>query len=120
MREKVGPPQMPPGKTYRTLFGLEIYLTPVFMISSIAIVTFVIGTLVFQEDTTRVFTNTRVWLTTNLDWLFLISVNLVLLFCVFVACSPLGKVRFCWSHPWLFSVRPVTFSVVCLRARVNM
>ena len=34
------------------------------------------------------------WLTKNLDWLFLISVNLVLLFCVFVACSPLGKVRF--------------------------
>lgn len=94
MLEKVSPSQIPRGKTYRTLFGLEIYVTPVFVISSIAIVTFVIGSLVFQEDTTRFFTNTRVWLTTHLDWLFLISVNLVLLFCVFVACSPLGKVRF--------------------------
>ena len=69
-------------------------MTPVFVISSIAIVSFVIGSLVFQEDTTRFFTNTRVWLTTHLDWLFLISVNLVLLFCTVVACSPLGKVRF--------------------------
>ena len=85
---------MPPEKAYRKLFGLEIYLTPVFVISSIAILVFVIGTLIFQESATRVFTNTRVWLTTNLDWLFLISINLVLLFCIFVAFSSLGKVRF--------------------------
>ena len=87
-------PQVPLEKGPRKFLGLEIYLTPVFVISSTTIVTLVVGTLVFQESATSVLTNTRVWLTTNLDWLFLISMNLVLLFCIFVACSSLGKVRF--------------------------
>ena len=94
MSEEATSSQMPPEKAYRKLWGLEIYLTPVFVISSITIITFVIGTLVFQESATRVFTNMRVWLTTSLDWLFLISINLVLVFCIFVAFSSLGKVRF--------------------------
>ena len=86
------PHQMEEGR-YRKLFGLEIYLTPVFVISSIAIIAFVIGSLVFQEGATKLFGDLRVWLTTNLDWLFMISTNLVFLFCLVVAISPLGKVR---------------------------
>ena len=78
---------------YRKLLGLEIYLTPVFVISSIAIIVFIIGSLVFQEGATKLFGDLRVWLTTNLDWLFMITTNLVFLFCLVVAFSPLGKVR---------------------------
>ena len=86
-------PQLLDDGEYRKLFGLDIYLTPVFSISSITIVVFVVGSLVFQEAATEVFKNTRAWLTTNLDWFFLIAANLTLLFCLYVACSPLGKVR---------------------------
>ena len=86
-------PQLLDDGEYRKLFGLDIYLTPVFVISSITIVVFVVGSLVFQEAATEVFKNTREWLTTNLDWFFLIAANLTLLFCLYVACSPLGKVR---------------------------
>ena len=86
-------PQLPADKEYRKLFGLDIYLTPVFVIASIAIVVFVVGALVFQEGATKLFGNVRVWLTTNLDWLFMITANLVFLFCLFVAFSPIGKVR---------------------------
>ncbi len=86
-------PQLPDDKEYRKLFGLDIYLTPVFVISSITIVAFVIGALVFQEAATEVFKNIRGWLTTNLDWFFMSAANLVLLFCLYVALSPLGKVR---------------------------
>ena len=93
MREEGKQPQYMEEREYRKLFGLEIYLTPVFVISSIAILAFVVGALVFQEDATKVFGATRVWLTTNLDWLFMITANLVLLFCLFVAFSPLGKIR---------------------------
>ena len=93
MREEGKQPQLPEEREYRKLFGLDIYLTPVFVISSIAIVAFVVGSLVFQEGATKVFGNTRTWLTTNLDWLFMITANLVFLFCLFVAFSPLGKVR---------------------------
>lgn len=78
---------------YRRLFGLDIHLTPVFVFSSLSIVAFVLGALVFREAATEVFKGTRVWLTTNLDWFFLISANLVLLFCLYVVVSPLGRVR---------------------------
>ena len=93
MDENKKQPQLLDDGEYRKLFGLDIYLTPVFSISSIIIVVFVVGSLVFQEAATEVFRNTREWLTTNLDWFFLISANLTLLFCLYVACSPLGKVR---------------------------
>ena len=86
-------PQLPNDEEYHKLFGLDIYLTPVFAISSITIVAFIAGALVFEEAATEVFKNTREWLTTNLDWFFMIAANLTLLFCLYVAFSPLGKVR---------------------------
>ena len=87
--------QQPPldGRKYRKLFGLDIYLTPVFVISSITIVAFVVGALVFRQPATEVFRATREWLTANLDWFFIIAANLVLLFCLYLAISPLGRVR---------------------------
>ena len=92
--------QQPPAdvRQYRRLFGLEIYLTPVFVISSITIVAFVFVTLVFQDAATEVFKAARVWLTTSLDWFFIISANLILLFCLYVAISPLGRVRLGGAH----------------------
>ena len=93
MREEGEQPQYMKETEYKKLFGLEIYLTPVFVISSIAIVIFIIGSLIFQESATKLFGDLRVWLTTNLDWLFMITTNLVFLFCLVVAFSPLGKVR---------------------------
>jgi len=93
MHEEGKQPQYMQEREYKKLFGLEIYLTPVFVISSIAIVVFIIGSLIFQEGATKLFGDLRVWLTTNLDWLFMITANLVFLFCLVVAFSPLGKVR---------------------------
>ena len=93
MREEGQQPQLPEDREYRKLFGLDIYLTPVFVIASIAILAFVVGSLVFQEGATTLFGNVRVWLTTNLDWWFMDITNLLLLFCLFLIVSPLGKVR---------------------------
>ena len=93
MREEGKQPQYMHEREYKKLFGLDIYLTPVFVISSIAIVVFIIGSLIFQEGATKLFGGLRVWLTTNLDWLFMITANLVFIFCLVVAFSPLGKIR---------------------------
>ena len=71
------------------IFGL----TPVFLVSSIAIVIFVVGSLVFREGATHLFGATRKWLTTNFDWWFMDIVNLIVVFCLFLVVSPLGKVR---------------------------
>ncbi|MDE0481815.1 MAG: BCCT family transporter [Candidatus Poribacteria bacterium] len=97
MNEEGKQPQQMPHQidegSYKKLFGFEIYLTPVFVISSITIVAFIVGSLIFQEQATTLFGDVRVWLTTNLDWFFMISTNLVFLFCLFVALSPFGKIR---------------------------
>ena len=93
MHEDEKQSRLPDEERYQKLFGLNILLTPVFVISSIAIVVFVLGSLIFQEHATTLFKHTRSWLTTNLDWFFMLSVNLVVLFCLVVAFSPLGKVR---------------------------
>ena len=94
--EEKQPQQMPhqvdEGK-YKKLFGLDIYLTPVFIISSITIVVFIVGSLIFQKQATQLFGDVRKWLTTNLDWLFMSTTNLVVLFCLLVALLPLGKIR---------------------------
>lgn len=101
MHEEEKQPQQMPHQVdegrYKKLFGLEIYLTPVFVISSITIVIFILGSLIFKRHLTigdeTVFEIARVWLTTNLDWLFMSTANLVFLFCLIVAISPLGKIR---------------------------
>ncbi|MYF56062.1 BCCT family transporter [Candidatus Poribacteria bacterium] len=86
------PHQVDEGR-YKKLFGLNIYLTPVFVISGITIVLFIVGSLIFQDQATKLFGGVRTWLTTNLDWLFMSTANLVVLFCLIVAISPLGKIR---------------------------
>ena len=68
-------------------------LTPVFLISAITIIVFVVGSLVFRESATKLFGATRVWLTTNFDWWFIDITNILLLFCLFLIFSPLGRIR---------------------------
>ncbi len=71
------------------IFGV----TPVFLISSVVIVIFVLASLVFREGATTLFGATRTWLTTNFDWWFMDIVNLLVVFCLFLIVSPVGKVR---------------------------
>ena len=68
-------------------------LTSVFWISAITIVIFVIASLVFKDQATTFFGAARVWLTTSFDWWFIDIVNLLLIFCLFLIVSPLGKIR---------------------------
>ncbi|HMB46803.1 MAG TPA: BCCT family transporter, partial [Afifellaceae bacterium] len=51
-------------------FGLDIH-NPVFLISGLAIVAFVIITLMFKESAKDVFEGMRNWLTSKLGWFFL-------------------------------------------------
>ena len=74
------------------IFGLDIN-APVFLTSSLTITVFVLVALVFQEQATVIFENVRVWITSRLDWVFLLSCSLLVLFCLYLLVSPLGKVR---------------------------
>ena len=80
------------GRDNVQFFGLDIH-NPVFMVSGLTIVAFVIGTLLFQEGAGEFFGWLRPWLTSNLDWVFAIAGNIFVVFCLVLAASPLGKIR---------------------------
>ncbi len=73
-------------------FGLDIH-NPVFLISGLSIVAFVLITLMFQEDATSFFGWLRPALTSTFDWFFLLSANLFVIFCLVLMVTPLGKIR---------------------------
>lgn len=73
-------------------FGLDIH-NPVFMISGLTIVAFVLVTLALGDQAGAVFNSMRDWLTSTFDWFFLLSGNVFVLLCLFLIVSPYGKVR---------------------------
>jgi betaine/carnitine transporter, BCCT family len=73
-------------------FGLDIH-NPVFLVSGISIVAFVILTLMFQNQASEFFTELRTMLTSSLDWFFLSAANIFVLFCVVLMVTPLGRIR---------------------------
>ncbi len=66
---------------------------PVFLVSALAVVGFVIFTLIFGTSAGAWFNGLKTWMTSNLDWFFLSAANVFILFCVFLIVSPLGRVR---------------------------
>jgi BCCT family betaine/carnitine transporter len=74
------------------ILGLDIH-NPVFLVSAVLVVAFVVGTLLFLDSAGAAFSNMRIWITTKFDWLFMISMNVFVLFSLYVACSKLGNVR---------------------------
>ena len=74
------------------LFGLDIH-NPVFLISGITIIGFVLITLMFQQGAGEFFGWLRPAVTSNFDWFFLSSGNLFVLFAILLVITPLGKVR---------------------------
>ena len=73
-------------------FGLDIH-NPVFLVSGLAIIAFVLITLMFQQGATEFFGWLRPALTSTFDWFFLGAANIFVLFCVLLMVTPLGKVR---------------------------
>lgn len=80
------------GQDNLQIFGLDINV-PVFLTSSLTIIIFVLVALVFQEKATVLFEDIRKWMTSRLDWVFLLTCSLLGLFCLYLIVSPLGKVR---------------------------
>ena len=73
-------------------FGLDIH-NPVFAISSLLIIAFVLLSLANQEASAEFFGWFRPWLTSTFDWFLVISVNIITLFCLALIVLPVGAVR---------------------------
>ncbi len=73
-------------------FGLDIH-NPVFLISGLAIVLFVLVTLMFQAEASEFFNWLRPAITETFDWFFLSAANVFVVFCLILLVTPLGKIR---------------------------
>ena len=80
------------GRDNITPFGLDIH-NPVFVVSGLTIIAFVLITLMFQEGATEFFGWLRPFLTSTFDWFFLASANIFVIFCIILMLSPLGSIR---------------------------
>lgn len=72
--------------------GLDMH-NPVFFISAAAILIFAAATLAFPTHAAEAFASARNWTLSAFDWLFVITTNIALVFCIAIAISPLGRVR---------------------------
>ena len=80
------------GQDNITPFGLDIH-NPVFLISGLTIILFVLYTLMFQEQAGAFFGWLRPAITSTFDWFFLSAGNLFVLFAIALIFLPVGKVR---------------------------
>jgi BCCT family betaine/carnitine transporter len=73
-------------------FGMELH-NPVFLISSLLVLVFVIGTLMFPGEAKQAFDDSKLWSIANFDWLFLVAGNFFVLFCLALIALPVGSIR---------------------------
>jgi betaine/carnitine transporter, BCCT family len=73
-------------------WGMDIH-NPVFIVSASLIVLFVMATIQFPHSANEILANVRGWCLSTFDSFMMISVNLVLLFCVSLTVLPVAKIR---------------------------
>ncbi|MCY4276167.1 MAG: BCCT family transporter [Gammaproteobacteria bacterium] len=73
-------------------FGLDIN-NPVFLISGLLIIAFVLLALANQQASAEFFGWLRPFLTREFDWFLVISVDIMLIFCLVLIFLPVGSVR---------------------------
>ncbi|WP_101757878.1 BCCT family transporter [Oceanicoccus sp. KOV_DT_Chl] len=74
------------------IMGMDIH-NPVFFVSSLLIILFVTGTIIYPEGANHLLNEVKVWCLSNFDWFLMGSANFLLMFCIGVAVSPLGRIR---------------------------
>ncbi|QEP42254.1 BCCT family transporter [Ectothiorhodospiraceae bacterium BW-2] len=80
------------GQDNLRVLGMDIH-NPVFFISALLILTFVIGTLLFPTNANEMLNGVKGWSIDNFDWLFIWGANLFVLFCVALIFLPVAKIR---------------------------
>jgi len=90
------------------VLGLDVH-NPVFFVSALLIVVFVLGTLLAPEKAQHGLEGARDWTLTHAHWVFSSTILIVFAFCIAVAVSPLGRLRLggvaatpvFWRRSWL-------------------
>ena len=80
------------GKSTRSFAGMLVDPLVFFPTALLSLVVIVYSVLA-PDQSASLFNAVRVWCTTSFDWFFMAAGNLLLLFCVAIAVSPLGRIR---------------------------
>ena len=80
------------GRDNIRFLGLDVH-NPVFAVSSLTIIAFVTGVLAFRDAAAGVFDALYAWLTSTFDWVFMGAGNVLVLFCLLLLVTPVGRVR---------------------------
>ena len=72
--------------------GLDIH-NPVFVISALLILLFVIGTLIAPAEAKVILDGAKNWTINNFDWLFMSASNWFVIFCLAILVLPVGRIR---------------------------
>ena len=78
------------GRIFKCAFDIH---NPVFLVSAVGIVAFVLGTLAQLETAEAAFGWLRTTLTQSFDWFFMLSADLFVLFCLCLLAPPWGGVK---------------------------
>ncbi len=73
-------------------FGLDLH-APVFPITAILVVLFVVGTLIFPSEAKSLLDGAKWDIIATFDWFFLISANIFVVVCLALIFMPVGKIR---------------------------
>ncbi|MES9834322.1 MAG: BCCT family transporter [Candidatus Thiodiazotropha sp. LLP2] len=73
-------------------WGMDFH-NPVFIISALLVLMFVIGTLMFPSEAKQAFDGSKGWSIDNFDWLFLVAGNIFVIFCLLLIILPVGRIR---------------------------
>ena len=73
-------------------WGMDLH-NPVFIISALMVLLFVIGTIMFPEPAKEAFDGSKGWSIDHFDWLFLVAGNIFVLFCIVLIFLPVSKIR---------------------------
>lgn len=95
-------PHAPDASSYETdyetgqdniqVWGLDLH-NPVFFIGAFLIAGFVVIALLFPVGAGEILQGAKTATLENFDWLFVITTNIVFLFCAYIAVSRFGKIR---------------------------
>ncbi|MBX2796585.1 MAG: BCCT family transporter [Myxococcales bacterium] len=73
-------------------WGMDVH-NPVFWVSTLLITAFVVGTLASPAQASAMFSAAKAFAIGNFDWLFVVTGNVMVLFCLAIAASPMGRIR---------------------------
>lgn len=75
-----------------SLFGLQVH-GPVFFTSASLILLSIVLTLLYRDSASELFSVIQTQVSTKTGWFFILSVNVFLVFVVYLAFSKFGRVR---------------------------